>query len=137
MKKEQTKRGKCPRCCPDGGAIFTDESRLEDHKFIPVWACNNCPQTIPRRTNKPTGKQSKAQATTVARLAGAGWVIEKQELVGRNLWVSATHPGRKWFEGDHLFGTIGVRGKVKITLIRVGGDAVVTGRIGMKVYLGA
>lgn len=65
---QRTKIGKCPYCCPDGGACFEatygvpevvvqtnygperepKDSKLED--YVPVWKCHNCGMEIERRT---------------------------------------------------------------------------------------
>ena len=46
MKK---KTGACPRCCPDGGAIFDANFDYVTPPYIPVWICRNCGAETPGR----------------------------------------------------------------------------------------
>lgn len=137
----KTIRGKCPNCCPDGGACFTIEldwdaiDRGEDTNRK-VKRCNNCHHTLPFRRIKATGKPTTSQQRILDQVMDVfGGTIEKQEMIGRKLFFTATNPAKSMWTGNSLFGTIGVGGSFKITLQRIGGDAKITDNIGISVYL--
>lgn len=136
-----TVRGKCPACCPDGGAIFTVGAdwaaydRGETDRRIKK--CINCGLSLPFRAVRPTGRKTYSQIRALARIGDAfGGEITKQKMIGRDLWVEMKNPARGMILGDSLFGTIGPGGKLKITLQRLFGDAVIQSDIDIKVYLG-
>jgi hypothetical protein len=134
LMKDKTIRGKCPNCCPDGGAVFHLEYDFETHAMVK--SCMNCHHKLPFRKITPTGKATPSQEKALNRIMTAfGGEIERREMIGRKLWFSAKNPQKSMFLGDSLFGTIGVSGKFEVTLQRIGGDAKITDEIGVKVYL--
>lgn len=125
-------RAKCPRCLPDSPhACFSwwgsDEKR-----------CNNCGHVLKVR-KRPTGngKPTRRQQRILDRIASAFGGTLEVAMHGRNVWMSLkNYEGRKWFEGQCAFGTIGVMGKLDITLPRVIADDVkIRDMIGVEVYL--
>lgn len=124
----KTIHGKCPRCCPDGGAIFSRWG-AEEKK------CHNCHLVLPFRRIKPTGKPTPSQDRILAQVVQLFGGTPEIRMIGRTLWFSLVNRERNWLLGDSLFGTIEPKGKFKITLQRIGGDKVLTDQIGLKVYL--
>jgi hypothetical protein len=134
LMKDKTIRGKCPNCCPDGGAIFHLKYDFEISALVK--SCMNCGHKLPYRTIKSTGKETPSQKRVIARVLEVfGGEIEKREMIGRKVFFSVNNPERNMFLGDSLFGTIGPGGKFEITLQRFGGDAKITDDIGISVYL--
>lgn len=130
------KTAKCPKCCPDGGAIFRKTYGISGWE----WQCNNCGCVRPARKNKPTGRMTPSQKAVVAKLEAQGWTVETKIINnGPTWWVSATrdfgNPGQNLFLGTNVYGPIGPRGKFKLTLQRFGGEKVVTDSTGIYVYL--
>jgi hypothetical protein len=123
-------RGKCPLCCPDGGARF----RLygSDQK-----QCQNCGNILPFRRVKATGKITRSQQQAIDRLLAAfGGSITNQKMIGRNVWVEIENPARDWIKGDMVYGTIGVRGGLDLSLSRVvGSNVLIKNEIDVRVYL--
>lgn len=99
------KHGKCPGCCPTGGAIFdatVDYSADTDDlsQCPPIWKCANCGHEMPRRVHKrPTEDRiTPAQAKAIERL--------KQQIVVRH---SLGHPEEhefKKFETNFFHGVL-------------------------------
>jgi hypothetical protein len=119
-----SKRGKCERCCPDGGAIF---SAAYGGDLQPVWRCNNCNFAKPRTSYKrasssPTPSQTKVLARLLKR---TGAVVVKQEMIGRRLWVSFATEG-SIFTNKEYMGTIGPKGAINLTYYYFGGSRKVT-----------
>lgn len=132
----KTLRGKCPRCCPDGGACFTREyDHDENGNWSWVKKCNNCFLVLPIRKVVASGKPSKSQQRVLDKITNWGWIIKEQRLIGRKLWVTAEHPTKSWVLGNQLCGTLGVSGSFKINLYRLGGDRPLTDDIDLEVYL--
>jgi len=80
------KRGRCPKCCPDGGAIFErtydfegnyPEGSEEDKYGAEVWKCLNCGYTT--RVQKQARKGSKG-------------ITRSQERQIRRLWEIYAYP---------------------------------------------
>lgn len=128
------KCAKCPKCCPDGGAIFRATWEGESD----VWQCMNCGYTTKRYSIKASGTQTESQTHVIERLKRAGWDVSV-EMIGRNVFVKAGKDrgsvGMNLIAGDSLYGTIGVRGAFKLTLQRLGTNPVITDDIGFSVYL--
>lgn len=118
----KTYRGKCPRCCPDGGACFSSAYDYDSEKYVKQ--CNNCGHQLPFRKSpnrKPTGPNAR-QTRLVERLREAGWAVTV-EMIGRKAFVKFDHPTRHWLAyGNSGCGTIGPNGALKLKLYRVGGD---------------
>ncbi len=127
----KTLHGRCPNCCPDGGACF-DRVFGDDG-----WAkkCTNCFHIYPIRKAKKQTAPNATQGRVIARLVELGWNVTKQEMIGRKVWVAAEHPTKNWLLGNTLFGTIGPAGAFKLTLQTVGKNPVITDDIGVNVYL--
>lgn len=137
MAKQDTKRGRCPNCCPDGGAIFKAEVDFnEAGELVRVWKCCNCPQRLPRKTyRRESAKMTASQAKVFDRLAADFGGVLQTQWVGRKVYVTATNEARRWFEGIMVGGFIGPRGSYKLTLYRLGGDVVVEDGVAWSVYL--
>ena len=123
----KTMRGKCPKCCPDGGAIFSREYEPvgDTDKWHWVKKCRNCGFEKPiRKTNyKPDGPNAKQQRI-ITRIVEAFGGTHEVKMMGRRVWITAkNYEGRKFFEGQSFFGTIGPKGALNITLQRPFGDA--------------
>lgn len=135
MAKQRTSRGRCPRCCPDGGAVFGfdyGDTRAEDG-----WVCRNCGYRKPARSRKPVAGPNRAQAAVAERIRGMGWAVEVK-MIGRDAWLSGTRelkPLMGLIHGDRFFGTVGPRGKINLTFLRFGGDKNLTDDVGVRVYL--
>jgi hypothetical protein len=123
----KTLRGKCPRCCPDGGAVFDN--------WVTQKECRNCGLVIHIRKIKPSGKITKSQQGVLDQIIEAFGGTPEISMIGRSVFLKLVNRERNWMLGDSLFGSIGVNGKFKITLQRLGGDAIITDRIGINVYL--
>jgi hypothetical protein len=124
----KTLRGKCPRCCPDGGAIFDN--------WVTQKECRNCGLVIPIRKIKPSGKPSKSQERILKQIIDAFGGTPETEMIGRSMFLKLVNRERNWILGDSLFGTIGVGGKFKIELQRaLVPNAIITDKIGIDVYL--
>lgn len=133
------KTGKCPKCCPEGGAIFHAESNYnyETEKFDRVWICQNCGEKLPRRvvSRKPT-KPTPTQEDVLAKLKEAfGGEIVRTELIGRTFSFKIENESRAWYKGRLLAGFIGPNGKMDVTLYRLGGDVKINDDIAISVYL--
>jgi hypothetical protein len=125
---KSTKRGKCSRCCPDGGAIFTN---CVDH-----WRCNNCGYCLPRKTYKRTSAAlTPSQEQVIERVKRAFKPIEcTMQMIGRKVYITMKN-NRSMFVGDALHGTIGPRGSFKLTLQRFGGDALINDDLDIRIHL--
>jgi hypothetical protein len=130
-------RGKCPRCCPDGGACFTIEHEYtEDGKWQRHKKCSNCNLMIPIRKIKPSGKPTLNQQKIIDKIVGLFGGIPEITMHGRDVWLSLkNYEGRHLFDGQSLYGTISVNGRYQITLQRLFGDEKITDDIGIDVYL--
>lgn len=135
MTRQRTSRGRCPRCCPDGGAVFGFEygaTRAGD-----AWVCRNCGYQRPARKRKPVTGPNRRQAALADRIRGMGWAVEVK-MIGRNAWLSCARelkPGLGLFFGDRAYGTVGPRGKIALTFMRFGGDKRLTDAIAVNVYM--
>lgn len=131
-----TKLAKCPRCLPDAkGAVFSAsyarDERDEHEDLVPVWTCNNCGFEKPRTSRPaPTAehrtRQQQAWLDRIATDFGGTIAVDR---VGRStLWISAKNDDRNFIQdGTMLYGSIGARGKVKLTLCRaILGDVEIT-----------
>jgi hypothetical protein len=124
----KTLRGKCPQCCPDGGAVFDNWGTHKE--------CRNCGLVIPIRKIKPSGKPSKSQERILKQIVDAFGGTPETEMIGRKMFVKLVNRERNWILGDSLFGTIGVGGKFRIELQRAFvPNAIITDQIGIDVYL--
>ncbi len=124
----KTLRGKCPRCCPDGGACF--------EIFSDVKKCTNCHLEIPRRKYTKSGTVTPCQQKTIDKiLATFGGEIEKLEMIGRKVWITIENKNRNWIFGDMVYGTISVNGHFSLTLSGMGNPPKITDWIGVSVYL--
>lgn len=107
---QRTKRGKCPFCLPEGGAIFDaeygvpevvvetshgperePEGDVGDDKLKPVWTCRNCGMEIKRRTpgRKSGWTRSQKKAFEFMR---AFWRSEREHVDPTGFTVtSKTH----------------------------------------------
>ncbi len=122
-------RGKCPRCCPDGGACFERWGGSEKK-------CNNCHLILPFRQVKATGKPTTSQQKVIDRIVRSGWALTDINMIGRKAWVQFTHPTREWcFMGNTVHGTISVGGAFDLKLQRFGGDKVIRDTVDIEVYL--
>lgn len=135
LMKDKTICGKCPNCCPGGGAIFRLEHDFETNATVK--SCMNCGHKLPFRRVKPTGQPTSSQLRVLLQVKKAFGVEACKEIsmVGRKVWFTMVNRDRSMFLGDSLFGTIGVGGAFEITLQRIGGDVKITDDIGIKVYL--
>ena len=130
----KTINGKCPNCCPDGGAIFTVEldwdaiDRGEDSEKR-VKRCHNCGHKFPFR-------QTPSQQRVVSQIVAAFGGTYEVKMMGRKVWLSGkNYEDRNWITGDSYFGTIGPKGAFEITLQGYGKGTKITDEIGIKVYL--
>jgi len=122
-------RGRCPRCCPDGGACFERWGAAEKR-------CNNCHLVLPFRAVKPTGRPTPAAERALERVMVAfGGEVTERRMIGRKLWITAKNPARHMTKGDMLYGAIGPCGKLELTLCRLYGDAKIRDDIDISVYL--
>lgn len=129
MTASKTLRGKCPRCCPDGGACF-------ERQYDGTKKCNNCHLIVPMRKVKSVGETlSPSQRRVIDRVVAAGWTLEKQEWIGRKAWVVFKHPTRGWFLGDSVYGSIGPNGRIDLKLQRLGPEKVMRDDIDLDVYM--
>src|SRR5215831_6173402 len=139
---QKTKLAKCPNCLPDcAGAYFDREMKDYPVDGPPVyqWKCRNCNHTMPYTPIKPKPEtETASQKEVIALLTALCWTLEIK-WHGRNIWVVGRKdrgsPVLNLFNGDSFYGTIGVRGKFRLTLHRLGGDKVLTDRIDLNVYL--
>lgn len=126
MMAQQTKTirkvGRCERCCPDGGAIFTAEFRDGSD----VWVCNNCMAIVPRRRlirRQPGSERAtRSQTQAIDRIRtwfGADFTVE---WIGRKAWITARNESRSPYAGNLLSGSIGPTGRMELVLYRLGGD---------------
>jgi hypothetical protein len=100
--------------------------------------CTNCRQVLPLRQVKPTGALTPSQQQVIDQIVGLGWILEKQEFIGRGAWVVFKHPTRHWMLGDSVYGSIGVRGGFKLDFPQFNSKTkVLTDDIGLRVYLGS
>lgn len=129
----KTLRGKCPRCCPDGGACFKVEYDYDTGKDVKK--CTNCYLMLPLRRVKASGKPTTKQQEVIDRVRATGWTVDEVKMIGRKVWITFSHPTRSWLLGNTGFGTIGVCGAFELKLQTIGKDAVITDDIGIKVYL--
>lgn len=131
------KKAKCPQCLPDiAGAIFT--KRMGEDGWY--WECNNCHHKAKCQKHKPTQKVSQSQQKWLDLLTAKGWTLETNWVNSSGvLWVVGKKDrgsvGMNLIAGDSFYGTIGSKGKLKLTLQRLGKDVVITCDIGISVYL--
>ncbi len=106
------KTGKCPNCCPEGGAIFESGMAYDDNEPdpVPVWRCNNCFHEIRRVIRKRLEGSSpltQSQLDAITRIQqdrllgqGTGYEVKEFRLtnLGRCVSVVVT-VGRKGDEG--------------------------------------
>jgi hypothetical protein len=135
MSKSKSYRGKCPRCCPDGGAYFRGGFN-ESMEWGKVCTCCGHWRHIraTRIPSRPNARQQRIIDKIVALFGG------RPELTmhGRKAWLSPrNYEGRHWADGQALWGTIGPRGAIKLSLARLGDDITITDMIGVEVYLQA
>jgi hypothetical protein len=111
----KTLRGKCPFCCPDGGAEFR-------HYGI-TKVCVNCGHEYPvRQRRKPTGS-NKVQKRAIERILYLfGGEVTKQELIGHKVWITVRNAARSIYDGNWVYGTIGPRGALRLLLPRFFGE---------------
>jgi hypothetical protein len=130
MSKTKTFTGKCPNCCPDGGAEFKRWGMNEKR-------CVNCHHVLPLRQVKPSGKPTVSQEKAIARvLAVFGGSVIKQEMIGRKVWVEIRNDERHWVRGDFVYGAIGPCGQLDLKMPRFGaGEALIQNDIDVSVYL--
>jgi hypothetical protein len=141
MSATKTVRGKCPNCCPDGGAIFTVErdwdkidQNIDDNSMIK--RCHNCDHKFPFRQIKATGKITPSQQKVINRITSAFGGTYEIKMIGRKVWLSGkNYEDRNWITGDSYYGTIGPGGAIEITLQRCGEGPKITDNIGIEVYL--
>lgn len=128
------KIGKCPKCCPDGGAVL-HKTWKDDGS--PAWKCMNCDHVVTRRVATTSGKPTLSQETAVARLAKAFGVAGPRhtKMMGRVLWVEFENNDRPWHAGQLLYGPIGATGKLHLSLSTYGKDTSIQNDIDIKVYL--
>jgi hypothetical protein len=120
MSKAKVYRGKCPRCCPDGGAYFRGgfNDEMEWGKV-----CENCGHWRPIRALRIPSRPNARQQRIIDRIVEVFGGEPEVTMHGRKAWLSLrNYDGRKWHEGQSLFGTIGPRGAIRITLQRLFGD---------------
>lgn len=132
MTQRYRKVAKCLRCCPDGGAIFHAEF-LEDGSH---WVCQNCGHDlgVVRRV-QASGRLTKSQRRVIKWLRREFGGLARWEMIGRKAYVKLDNPKRPWYEGRMAGGIVGAAGAFRVTVYRLGGDATVTDRIGVEVYL--
>lgn len=132
--KTKTIRGKCPNCCPDGGAEFKLEYDYDIDKIVKC--CCNCGHKLPFRLVKPTGKITPSQRKVIDRITSAFGGTHEATLMGRKVWLSGkNYEDRNFITGDSYYGTIGPGGAFEITLQTIGNGVKITDDIGIKVYL--
>jgi hypothetical protein len=134
------KRANCPNCLPDGKgkAYFTFELDInyDNDTTSYYWKCQNCHYLMPKRKYKPTAGPTKSQLQILNKLKSFGGQLE-YEMIGRKVFVSCkNYDGRKWFDGQSLYGTIFPKGKFDLTLQRFLKDVKLTDDIDLKVYAG-
>ena len=116
------KTGKCPRCCPDGGAIFTThylaDETAEGHPFHRVWRCNNCFFVKPLRALKALTEPTTGQKAVIDRLSDAFGGTVKVEMMGRMAWVTLDNDSRSMWDGLHAFGKVHANGRFSLSLHR-------------------
>lgn len=134
----KTHKGKCPKCCPDGGAYFDLESRrAEDGSLTKtVRVCRNCGHELPfARQREPSRPNARQEAVIDLLLTMFGGGVETKRMIGRAVWISVVNEGRHFMLGQRVFGTVGKYGKIDLTLLRVGGDVKMRSRTDVSVYL--
>ena len=127
------KIAKCPNCCPDGGACFHADLK-DDGQWH--WICQNCGHDlgVVRRV-QASGRLTKSQRRVIRWLRREFGGLARWEMIGRKAYVKLDNPKRPWYDGRMAGGIVGAAGAFKITVYRLGGDATVTDRIGVEVYL--
>ena len=128
-------RGKCPRCCPDGGALF-DRAYDDEVKHLGK-RCQNCGLWLPvRKTNYKPAAPNQRQQWTIEQLAEAFGGSCEVRMIGRDAWVTLkNYEGRNFYLGQSAYGTIGPRGAFSITLQRPFGDKVCRDGFDIRNYL--
>jgi hypothetical protein len=130
----KTIRGKCPNCCPDGGACF--ELDYDYDTDSTVKRCQNCGHKLPFRRIKGTGQITPSQKKVIDRVTSAFGGTYEIKMIGRKVWLSGkNYEDRNFITGDFYFGTIGPGGAFEITLQTIGNGVKITDDIGIKVYL--
>lgn len=128
MNKTDRKKGRCPRCCPDGGAYFRRELTADGW----VWECNNCGTEIPcrkgpnREPAKPTATQERILERMLKNERLAAPELTRREMVGRKVFFVIEERGRPWLAAATIMGTIGPRGKLKAEYSTVGYKKAIT-----------
>jgi hypothetical protein len=137
MTSKKTVRGKCPRCCPDGGAVFEVMSEYDfDTKTERHYRkCNNCFLKLEIKKRPPSGKPNARQARLLAKILERFGGEQESHMVGRKVWVSGKNYARGCLNGESYFGTIGSNGKLDLTFQAFGRDVKITDMIGVDVYL--
>lgn len=129
----KTLRGKCPRCCPEGGACFTF-CYTEDGK--PGKKCSNCHLEIVKRkytrSDKPTPSQQKVIDLVLSTFGGE---VKDQKMIGRKVWISVENNNRNWIFGQMVYGSISVNGSFKLHLSGIGTPSEIKDEIDIRVYL--
>ena len=135
--KAKTIRGTCPRCCPDGGAIFEIlfSFDYDTEKSIRIKKCNNCHIEIPIKKMPKRDKPNEEQTRMAAKILESFGGEQESHMIGRNLWISGKNYARGCINGESYFGTIGPRGKLDITFQQFRSDVKITDDIGVEVYL--
>jgi len=112
-------RGKCPNCCPDGGAIFDRDYDDAGERYGK--RCLNCGLWLPTKKAadpNPVAPNATQQAW-IDRLAAAFGGEHEVKMIGRKAWITLTnYDGRHYFDGQAAYGTIGPNGAIEITLQR-------------------
>ncbi len=129
------KYAKCPRCCPDGGAIFHREYRDSDNH--PVWVCCNCSFVKKARLVAAPDHPTPGQERIIHRLANAfGEETEIEvSMIGRMAFVKLTNDSRNWYDGTVASITVHPNGRFNMHLYRFGGDVEIKDWIAVSVYL--
>lgn len=126
-----SKRGKCPECCPDGGAIFSLDFDADLNR---VWQCNNCGYQKPVSRLKPLDKPSPGMQRTIDRLHAIFGGTVEVTMQDRRAWVKLSREA-SWHETGRAFGIVNCNGTFKLTVMQFGGDKEITDWIGAEVYL--
>ena len=133
MSIRDKKYRKCETCCPDHPVTFLAEC---SDALKPVWRCYNCGKTLPRRSNPQRRFATTTQELVHRRLQESfGGDVTRYEMIGGRLFVAYRNNERKEWDGTTLFGTIGARGKLALTLCRYGGAIEIDSWSGVQVYL--
>ncbi len=129
----KTLRGRCPRCCPNGGACFRKTWNDDGQR---VKECLNCHLMLPIRTIKKTGKPNATQQRRLDHIIALFGGTLEIKMIGRKVWFSLENRERNYLYGNLIYGTIGPAGAFKITMPQLLSESkILTDTISLNVWL--